>query len=224
LGPFVHRLKIFRLLDHVKAGRLFFRTLSKDRLELNDPRLLKAAEGADVFLDTAIRFMSGEENSASDHRHFADILFNLQGAGARTVTGAHHSPKAFENKTDFSLENAFRGSGDVGAMLATAWVLRQTDFAANRIRIQNVKPRDFDPCKPFEIEGRPWLDQTGEFKMAALPGESSNSQVNEVKLMNARQLRSQGVTLHRIAEMLKIGVRTVERWSAEGRLETATTE
>ena len=35
---------------------------SREQISLGDPRLHKAAEGADVFLDTAVRFMNGSEN------------------------------------------------------------------------------------------------------------------------------------------------------------------
>ena len=221
LGPFVHRLKVFRLLDHVKSGRFYFRTLSaREPLKLDDPRLLKAAEGADVFLDTAVRFMLGEENSASDHRQFADILFNLQRVGARTVIGAHHSPKAFESKESITLENAFRGSGDVGAMLATAWALKQTDPATNRVYIKNVKPRDFEPCQPFEIEGRPWIDQTGSFKMVTEPGmaRTPNNKQEKPEVINAKLLRQSGKSLAEIAQHLGVTPRTVERWSSAGKL------
>jgi hypothetical protein len=174
LRPFVLRLKAFRLLEHVKAGRLFYRTLSKDdtmgRGILSDVRLLRAAEGADVFLDTAVRFMSGDENSVGEHsRIFVELLFKLQKV-ARLVAGAHHSPKAFESADSVSLESALRGSGDIGAMLATAWAVRQTDREKNRLYVKNVKPRDFEPCPPFELEGRPWIDKTGAFKMTAHPG------------------------------------------------------
>src|SRR5262249_878441 len=93
IGPFAARLKTFRLIDYV-GDRLFIQTLSsKEPLLLTDPRLLKACEGADVFLDTAIRFMQGDENDASEQRAFAQSLFNVQRAGARTITGAHHSRK-----------------------------------------------------------------------------------------------------------------------------------
>jgi hypothetical protein len=221
LGPFVHRLKVFRLLEHVKAGRFFFRTLSKERVALDDPRLLKAAEGADVFLDTAVRFMLGEENSASDHREFADVLFNLHRVGARTVVGAHHSPKAFEGKESITLENAFRGSGDVGAMLATAWAIKQTDPVTNRLYIKNVKPRDFEPCQPFEIEGRPTIDHTGAFRMVAEPGMAkvpTTRYQDKPEVINAKLLRQSGKTLAEIAEQLGVAQRTVERWSVKGKL------
>lgn len=226
LGPFVYRLKLFGLLDYVKTGRLFYRTLSaRDgmRVSLGDPRILKAAEGADVFLDTAIRFMTGEENSASDHRAFADLLFNLQGAGARTIVGAHHSPKAFETREMITLENALRGSGDVGAMLATCWAVKQINAEANRLFVKNVKARDFDSCKPFEIEGRPWIDQTGAFKMTAPPGTAVMPAQNHGKPQKwelARALRRDGNTLADIASKLQVGLRTVERWNSEGKLDS----
>lgn len=170
IGPFAARLKTFRLIDYV-GDRLFIQTLSsKEPLLLTDPRLLKACEGADVFLDTAIRFMQGDENDASEQRAFAQSLFNLQRAGARTITGAHHSPKAFSKDTVMTLENVLRGSGDIGAMLCTAWGLKQIDPVTNQIYVANVKPRDFQPPEPFIIQGRPSLDQTGYFEMPYPPG------------------------------------------------------
>jgi hypothetical protein len=77
LSPFVHRLKLFHLIDHVRNQRLFCRTLSATgRLSLTDPQLLEAVQGADVFLDTAVRFMEGDENSAGEQREFAELLFD----------------------------------------------------------------------------------------------------------------------------------------------------
>src|SRR5437667_6978827 len=163
LSPFAARLKTFHLVGHV-GKRLFYLTLSgRHNLSLFDPRLLKAAEGADVFLDTAIRFMEGNENDASEQRMFAETLFNLQRAGARTITGAHHSPKGSSKDPFMTLENVLRGSGDIGAMLGTCWGIRQIDKELNKIYIENVKARDFQPCEPFIIQGRPSLDQTGYF-------------------------------------------------------------
>ncbi|HVP50912.1 MAG TPA: AAA family ATPase, partial [Terriglobales bacterium] len=175
LTPFVHRLKLFGLLDAVQEGRFLYRTLSAaGQVNLQDTRLLEAVKGADVFLDTAVRFAEGEENSASDNRVFAQNLFALLRAGARTVTGAHHSPKGFVNQEAINLENALRGSGDIGAMLTTAWAVQQVDMEANRIYVKNVKPRDFQPCQPFEIEGRPHIDKEGDFKMVTLPGSAKS--------------------------------------------------
>jgi hypothetical protein len=228
IGPFSARLRTFRLMDYLD-DRLFVQTLSaKTPLTLTDPRLLKAAEGADIFLDTAVRFMQGDENDASEQRAFAESLFNLQAAGARTITGAHHSPKAFSKDTFMSLENVLRGSGDIGAMLCTAWGLKQIDPTSNSIYIGNVKPRDFQPCEPFIIRGRPSLDQTGYFEMTHPPGFAGSLSEHianvgrpttagkDEKQTEARKLRDQGMSYRDIAEALEVKVPTLHRWLKEG--------
>jgi len=226
LGPFVHRLKLFGLLDHVKDGKLFFRTMTAKEQDatLADARLLKAVEGADVFLDTAIRFSNGEENSASDNRAFAKMLFNLQAVGARSIAGAHHSPKGFENRESITLDNTLRGSGDIGAMLATCWAVRQTDAASNRIFMKCVKARDFEPCQPFEVQGRPFIEETGAFKMVAAPGTAGlrvapKPHSGSPQITFARAMRKDGKTLSEIATALNVTERTVQRWSSEGKLQ-----
>ena len=35
--------------------------------------------------------------------------------------------------------------------------------------MQNVKERDFAPCEPFMIQGRPSIDQTGYFDLTHPP-------------------------------------------------------
>ena len=82
-------------MDYI-GDKLFYRTLSSpEDVLITDPRILKAAEGADVFLDTAIRFMdgAGNESESASMRMFSKNLFALVKAGARTVTGLHHSPQ-----------------------------------------------------------------------------------------------------------------------------------
>src|ERR1700682_1505240 len=95
IGPFTHRLKLFGLMNYVQNERLLVRTLSKGPAPLLGDRLiLQAAQGTDVFLDTATRFGDGEENSASDNqRGLAADIFRLLGNGARLVQCAHHAPK-----------------------------------------------------------------------------------------------------------------------------------
>jgi hypothetical protein len=51
-----------------------------------EKRILRAAEGADVFWDTAVRFMEGDENSSTEQRVFARNLFTVLSAGARTYS------------------------------------------------------------------------------------------------------------------------------------------
>jgi hypothetical protein len=230
IGPFWSRIKLFHLEEHVQADRLLVRTLSsKEQVALNDVRILKAAEGADVFLDTAVRFMDGAENDAENAKVFADTLFRLLAAGARTITGAHHAPKGFENQDRMTLENVLRGSGDIGAMLSTCWGVRQVDANSNRLYVENLKARDFQPCGAFVLEGRPHLDVTGQFKVVEAPGAAlelreyltrgrggaPGTPDKGEKLQKAVELRAGGASLREIAAALSITKSTASRWLAE---------
>jgi hypothetical protein len=228
LGPFGSRLQLFRLQEHIRSDRLLVRTLSsREQVSLGDPRLLKAAEGADVFLDTAVRFMDGSENDVEGARTFANNLFRLLSAGARSITGAHHAPKAFGGQDCMTLENILRGSGDIGAMLSTAWGVRQVNAERNALYVQNVKPRDFQPCQPFLLEGRPHLDKTGHFLMIHKPGEAGElsehlprrsegvrpavTDKND-KVRQAVEMRQKGIGLREIAKTVEVSKSTVDRW------------
>jgi DnaB-like helicase N terminal domain/AAA domain len=230
LSPFSYRLKTFHLEEHVRAERLFCRTLSAPgQFSLRDSRLLEAVKGADVFLDTAIRFMSGDENSAAEQKLFAETLFSLQRAGARTITGAHHSPKNFGTQNSMTLENVLRGSGDIGAMLTTCWGLSQIDAASNRIFVQNVKARDFSPCEPFIIQGRPSLDETGYFELPNPPGFAGTLSDNktpigrpqnpetEDKMRQAQEMHASGKSYKEIADILNVPKSTVGFWFSKSK-------
>lgn len=174
IEPFKHRLKLFAIYPFLAPDneRLLVRTLSKGPTPpLSDPRILSAAKDAHVFLDTAIRFGSGDENDADDNRALANDIFSLLGAGARSVVAAHHSPKPFAKENSMRLENVLRGSGDIGAMLVTAWGIKQLDPVENIIHLENIKPRDFQPCGPFQIIGRPCITEEGDFRLHKKPGE-----------------------------------------------------
>jgi DnaB helicase-like protein/AAA domain-containing protein len=180
LPPFKHRLQLFGLYKFLRDddGRLLVRTLSKGPTpHLSDPRILFAAKGAHVILDTAARFGEGDENSAGDNmRGLASDIFALLESGARSVIAAHHSPKPFARENVMRLENVLRGSGDIGAMLTTAWGIKQLDATENIIHVENLKPRDFQPCQPFQIIGRPFIDDTGDFALHKRPGECGSLQ------------------------------------------------
>jgi hypothetical protein len=173
LTPFKHRIQRFGLSGYVKDGQLLVHTLSKGVApSLDDPRLLKEVRGGHVFLDTAIRFGEGEENQASDNQQgLATKIFGLLNAGASSVVGCHHAPKLFAKQYVMTLENILRGSGDIGAMVATAWGVRQLDREYTLLHIENIKARDFQPCGPFQIIGRPYIDKEGDFRMHKKPGE-----------------------------------------------------
>lgn len=210
LSPFAARLKLFRLTDFVRDGKLFYRTLSvEEKISITDPRILEAAGAADVFLDTAVRFMEGDENNTAEQKIFAKNLFALLRAGARTVTGLHHAPKYFEKSDYVSLENVLRGSGDIGAMLATCWAIVQTNKETNELFIENTKPRDFKPCEPFLVQGRPFIDETGDFKMMSPPGLAGTLNANKArnggKVGGRPEHPQKGTLMPRILEMHGLG-------------------
>lgn len=230
IGPFWARVKLFRLEDHVRNDRLLVRTLSAtDEISLDDARLLRAAEGADIFLDTAVRFMTGAENEVESAKAFAAILFKLLSVGARTIVGCHHAPKGFGSSDRMTLESVLRGSGDLGAMLCTAWGIRQIEPDSNRVYVQNVKPRDFQPCAPFVLEGRPHIDRTGDFLMLEPPGTAQDmaeyvgrkggapvTPGKGDKVRQAAEMKAAGMSLRGIADNLGVSKSCVEKWLREG--------
>ncbi len=151
LGPFTDRLRKIGLMDYV-GETLFCRTLSADgHLTLNAPELQPALPGSVVILDTAIRFMEGDESSSQDARAFADSIFALLKGGAESVVMLHHSPK--EGGDIMTLENIMRGSGDLGAFLACCWGTRLQDPQhpyESKSYLENLKQRDFE-SQPFEV-------------------------------------------------------------------------
>jgi hypothetical protein len=185
ITPFKDRLKRFHIYRYLKEGRLLVHTLSKGPTpDLSDPRILAAAKDAYVFLDPIIRFEKGNENEAADNqRGLARDIFLLLHAGARGIVAAHHSPKNFSKETIMTLENMLRGTGDIGAMVATAWGIKQLDAAKNIIHIENLKAREFEPCGPFQIIGRSYINDEGDFRMYKKPGECG-SLAEELKSYN----------------------------------------
>ncbi|MGA8677574.1 MAG: AAA family ATPase [Candidatus Acidiferrales bacterium] len=170
-GAFKRRLLLMGLLPFVQDGRLLIRTLTKEGPfpKLQDARLLSFVPGAHTFLDTAVRFMSGDESKAGDvNAGFAADVFALQKAGAASVVAAVHSPKDFEGKDFMTLENMVRGSGDVGALAATAWGLRT--LPGDIIHIESLKHRDFEGSQPFQLLARPCIDNIGNLDIWKMPG------------------------------------------------------
>jgi len=173
ITPLKARLKHFHIYHYLKDGRLLVHTLSKGPTpNLSNPKILVAAKDAYVFLDPTIRFEKGDENEAADNqRGLATDIFALLGGGARAVIAAHHAPKNFAKEAAMTLENMLRGTGDIGAMVATAWGIKQLDAQKNIIHIENLKARDFEPCGPFQIVGRPYINEEGDFRIHKKPGE-----------------------------------------------------
>lgn len=212
LSPFGHRLKLFHLEPFLENERLLVRTLSMGSTPcLADPRILAAAKGCDVLLDTTVRFLpeGSDENSASDNqRGLAKDIFALLGAGARSVVGAHHSAKAFINQNAVTLENVLRGTGDVGAMVCACYGIKQVDAIQNTIHIECPKARDFQPVEPFQIQGRPYIDDNGDFLMLKKPGECG-------RLADEQPEVNRGGASSEVRGIRKSNVEHVRNWLAQ---------
>jgi len=105
-------------------------------------------------------------------------------------------------------------------MAATCWGLSQIDPESNSVFIQNVKPRDFQPCDPFIVKARPTLDQTGYFELVAPPGFAGELGDHkskggrhalpdkQAKRIQALQLKEQGMSVRAIARELEVSIGT----------------
>lgn len=52
----------------------------------------------------------------------------------------------------------------MGANADAVYYLEVKDTDSLRLRIHNVKARDFEPLKSIEVEGRPYIELTGDFR------------------------------------------------------------
>jgi AAA domain/DnaB-like helicase N terminal domain len=172
-STFAYRLRRMNLMEEV-GNRLFVRTMNMGPAPgLNDPQLLREIKGAHLICDTAVRFMQQvrDEADAIGARVLSDEFFNVLRGEARSVLALFHSPKAFQNGQTMTLASMIRGSSEFGAVLAAAWGVRQIDASTNMVHIENLKARDFEPCAPFELQGRPYIDTTGDFQLLHHPGD-----------------------------------------------------
>ncbi|MGA9042310.1 MAG: AAA family ATPase [Terriglobales bacterium] len=157
IRSFTERVRRIGLMPH--TGETFFcRTMSAGALN-DDGDLLRLEDltpdelsGAVLIIDTAIRYLEGDENSSQDMRAFAKSVFKLSKKCAAIVL-LHHSAKAAKEAPELSLENSMRGSGELGAFVTCCWATKLQD-PENPYKspsyLKNVKPRDFD-AEPFEV-------------------------------------------------------------------------
>ena len=174
---FRSRLETIRL---TKAGdRFLCRTMKDGFHSLNQSELLAAVKALEpvVVLDSAIRFSTADdENSATDNRQLSNSIFGLLFAGAKGVLGLHHATKASKNEK-LDLENALRGTGDLGAICDAAWGLQCLDEASLTISVQCIKARDFEMPPQFKIMGRPYIGSKGDFvRVETLHAEQLDAQ------------------------------------------------
>jgi hypothetical protein len=159
LGPenglisFASRVNKIGLREYL-GETFFYTTMSMpEKLPLTGLTLAEIS-GAVIFIDTAVRYTEGSENDASQMKVFAELAFSLIRDGAECVILLHHSPKAMTNTNALTLENSFRGTGELTAFLSVAIALKTQNMddeynSASLIRF--VKQRDFEP-KPASFE------------------------------------------------------------------------
>ena len=134
---------------------LFLRSMNMRTLELLDiPEA--ALEGSVLIIDTAIRFLKGDENSSKDMQLFSDTLFTIQRRQGRdgAIMALYHSPKATKDVSELTLENCMRGSGELGATITDAHGTRlqnPTDPYNSASFLRHVKCRDYKGVDDFEF-------------------------------------------------------------------------
>jgi hypothetical protein len=157
IRSFADRVRKTGLMRYV-GKTLFCRTMSMEG-ELGLAELVpEELDGAVIIIDTAVRYLEGDENSSEHMRAFAAQVFRLSKEGhAAAVLLLHHSAKGAKESPELTLENAMRGSGELGAFVTCCWATRLQDPEhpyESASFLANVKPRDFD-ARPFEVTGGP---------------------------------------------------------------------
>jgi AAA domain-containing protein/bifunctional DNA primase/polymerase-like protein/primase-like protein len=192
---FRRRCEKFQIPDDPKL--FLARTISEGAtLLLHNPWVLEAVKKMKpvVILDTVIRFSEADdENQASQNKQMVEDIIRLRQAGAVAVIGMHHATKAMREK-GMSLETALRGTGDIAASADAVYGMLRDDklYASgsgpNEIDVACLKPRDFEPPKPFRIAaseksedvitGIPLavsvIDQTHDFRVVSDRAKTAN--------------------------------------------------
>jgi DNA invertase Pin-like site-specific DNA recombinase len=87
-----------------------------------------------------------------------------------------------------------------------------------------VKARDFPPCEPFIIQGRPSIDATGYFELPNPPGFAESladhkprpgrpeTSDKDQKVAEAQRMHEQGKGYREIAKALGVSIGTVSGW------------
>jgi hypothetical protein len=149
LGPengmisFAHRVNLIGLREYLNKT-FFYVTMGKTKPVLQDLSR-EEIQGAAIFIDTAIRYTEGDESSSAHMKAFSEMAFSLIRDGAECVIILFHSTKLHSD--ELSLENCFRGSGELTAFLSVAIGIRTQDLnneyeSASLVKF--VKLRDFE--------------------------------------------------------------------------------
>ncbi len=151
---FANRINRIGLLPYV-GETFFYATMSLKDGVIRLPDISREeAEGAVIVLDTAIRFVEGDENSSQHMKALANQAFQLIRAGSEAVIVLAHSNKEMMKSSDLTLDNAMRGSSELTAFLSSCWATRLQDPEhpyESASLLKHVKPRDFE-ADPFEVK------------------------------------------------------------------------
>lgn len=203
-------------------GGFFCQTMRDGAIGLGSPLLLQCIEEIKpvVFLDTAIRFSQGEENSGSDQAHdLAEKIMTLCRAGAKALVLMHHRAKGSQDKEP-TLENALRGSGEFAAMCDCVWVVEPADKIAShnpdfKLRLTCVKPRHIVPADPFVIQGTPYVDDPtiGDFRVVDFAHENApeNGDKDKDELVEKFIRENPEATVREIRKQCHVAQRVVDR-------------
>ena len=84
---------------------------------------------------------------------------------------AHHSPKAFKDVRDITTQNVLRGTGGFPAFLNIIFGVLKIDDEKARLYIKCTDARSSSEyLGDFEVELRPWIDDTGDLRLVVAPG------------------------------------------------------
>ena len=206
------------------AGLFLCRTVSQGSTLLMDDPSVKAAVAALnplIILDTAIRFnKSDDENSSSNNKMLVDDSIGLLAGGARGVFGMHHATKASATE-GMTLQNALRGTGDLGAMCDSVYGLKRNETLYDdgngplQLQVICLKPRDFDPPEPFTIAATmkddngktvSFIDTTGDFALLDVAELMQDLNARFVKLVT----EDTQLSVAEVAEALGINKRRAQ--------------
>jgi hypothetical protein len=180
--------------------RFFCQTISDGvPIDMLDPLLIAAVKELKpvVFLDTAIRFANVEdENSASQNAQgMAKAVFHLIHLGAQAVVCLHHRAKDTAKQEELTLENALRGTGDLGAMCDVVFGLQydrgnqspqyiKESKKLVRLEVRCVKARDFPTPDDYKVQLVPFIDQIGDMAVLTEQTKDMAAQETEFEKLN----------------------------------------
>lgn len=206
-GGAAFRVRALKMGIPNDADKFLCRTLTQGRtLLLDDPLLIEIVREMGnpvVILDTVIRFSEAEdENAAIDNQQLVENIVGLRQLGARAVIALHHAKKELV-RMDMDLDNVIRGTGDLAAMCDAAYGIKRDDRVfdngngPSQMLVVCVKPRDFEPPKPFVIQAtyrnqadntlHSYLDKQGDFVLLAGATGITTGAAVEAATTKARQ-------------------------------------